>query len=126
MTTDIQVLMDELRKLERALEVDIVPPTDWAADVLRRAISALAQAWQPIATAPRDGTPIRVYADWLAHPDFNVTGSVEAYWQDDEGWIGAVWESGGDVWVTQVLDPPPTQWMPLPPPPPPSALEASA
>lgn len=58
--------------------------------------------WQPIETAPKDGTPILVWID---------DHVAEVEW-DEDGWIG-VWEdissSSGDDY--------PTHWMPLPEPP---------
>ena len=71
--------------------------------------------WRPIKTAPTDGTPVRLYAQDLVHEDFNPGGSVEGYWQDDEGWIGAVWCDYHDRWEAKAIQP--THWMPLPPPP---------
>jgi hypothetical protein len=79
--------------------------------------------WQPISTAPRDGTSILVHdniarglpngvADkcWAANTD------VAAWWADEDGgrgdWI---------CYMSAVLDPSlhfePTHWMPLPAPP---------
>jgi hypothetical protein len=71
--------------------------------------------WQPIKTADPYGTPIRAYAADLIDPDFNPSGSVEACWVDDIGWIGAVWNGHHDVWDTRPIKP--THWMALPVPP---------
>lgn len=71
--------------------------------------------WQPIETAPRDGTPFRAYAEDLIHEDFNPGGSVEAIFEGDGGFIGAVWDGQFDIWNTVSIVP--THWMPLPDPP---------
>jgi hypothetical protein len=56
--------------------------------------------WQPIETAPKDGTDILVYDNGVMF----VTS-----WVDVDGWQG--W------WETGRVEPPPTHWMPLPDPP---------
>lgn len=53
--------------------------------------------WQPIETAPKDGTVIIVYA-----PDFFQT----AAWTDEK------WTNAANSWLEDV-----THWMPLPKPP---------
>lgn len=58
--------------------------------------------WQPIETAPKDGTLVLVFDEGLM---------VVSHWFDDEvngksGW----WDSG-------IMEPPPQSWMPLPTPP---------
>ena len=62
--------------------------------------------WQPIETAPRDGTHVLIYVPgW-------INGS-EARYLDDEGW----WLANNDPtdhWGEQQH---PTHWMPLPNPP---------
>lgn len=82
---------------------------------LRALLDAGTSGWQPIETAPKDGTPVIAYAAALVHADFNPSGSVEAYWQDDEGWIGATWCAEHDNWHEKVIWP--THWMPKPAPP---------
>jgi hypothetical protein len=74
-----------------------------------------AEPWRPIETADKYGPPIRAYAIELIDADFNPSGSVEACWADDIGWIGAVWDGQHDVWGTRPITP--TYWMPLPTPP---------
>lgn len=71
--------------------------------------------WQPIETAPKDGTPFRVYAPSLIDLDFNPGGSAEAVY-DPERIIAAKWDGQHDVWATVFVDDA-TDWMPLPPPP---------
>jgi hypothetical protein len=53
--------------------------------------------WQPIETAPKDGTVIIVYA-----PDFFQTAA----------WVGNGWTNAANSWLGDV-----THWMPLPEPP---------
>lgn len=75
-------------------------------------------SWQPIETAPRDGTPILawaymhddggpLYADRRSFmgemPDYCVL-----FWRDGIGWVD---------WVSGSMDGP-THWQPLPEPPP--------
>lgn len=66
--------------------------------------------WQPIETAPKDGTPALLFSPY--DEDMNCKG-------------GLIWVSGG--WGRAVINPyswrgesnkePPTHWMPLPEPP---------
>lgn len=67
--------------------------------------------WQPIETAPKDGTAFRAYADELIDLDFNPCGSVEAAWSGEE-FIGCVWNGQQDAWYGKAINP--THWMPLP------------
>lgn len=62
-------------------------------------------AWQPIETAPRDGTPILAYPVWSSSP------VAEVVWRPMKRTTGR-WESRG-LAVHGTL----THWMPLPPPP---------
>lgn len=71
--------------------------------------------WQPIETAPKDGTTIL-----LASGKYVLTG----YWETDPGWA---WKFDGPCWgICEVEDDYysvykfpdwPTHWMPLPEPP---------
>jgi hypothetical protein len=70
--------------------------------------------WQPIESAPNDGSAFRAYGPELIHPDFNPWGSVEACF-DGETLIGAVWNGTHDIWNTMQIKA--THWMPLPAPP---------
>lgn len=64
--------------------------------------------WHPIATAPRDGTPIILWSP-DAEPDTPFLG----HWRDDpdlpDG--GAWWERADDAYP---IDADATHWMPLP------------
>jgi hypothetical protein len=64
-------------------------------------ISANAEGWRPISTAPRDGTEV------LA--DTSGLGRVVVYWDDEE----SQWGTG----LGYLDRGAPTHWMPLPPPP---------
>jgi hypothetical protein len=76
--------------------------------------------WQPIATAPRDGTKILVWIhQWAGeiHGVANATGNEIAYWANGTSdFPGADWWvcAGGDGYATWCR---PTHWMPLPAPP---------
>jgi hypothetical protein len=104
---------------------DRTSPHDWpdamlvTHDELRAivldAVAAVLPVWQPIATAPKDGTPLRLFSEGFINPDFNPGGSVEGQWCDDLGWIGAVWNAEQDCWDANEIVP--THWQPLPPPP---------
>lgn len=75
-----------------------------------------APAWQPVATAPKDGTVVRLHHPGLLDADFNPSGSCEAFWQQDLGWQAALWNSCHDAWSTVEIRRA-THWMPLPEPP---------
>lgn len=67
--------------------------------------------WQPIETAPRDGTAALVWnkgcRHWVAAFRLPVRGEPQ-----NESHYVHEWRDGGGRWAT------PTHWMPLPPPPP--------
>ena len=74
--------------------------------------------WQPISTAPKDGTPILVFPGLLGHP-------IVAAWErpakhPPRGRVGN-WSDNFGFWrvvLTNKATPYiPTHWMPLPPPP---------
>lgn len=63
--------------------------------------------WQPIKTAPKDGSA------FLAYGEENIAA---VYWEDDfDGWqvYGAETYISEEFWLSFK----PTHWMPLPPPP---------
>lgn len=70
--------------------------------------------WQPIETAPKDGSWILVYEPGADEPCVYVVQ-----------WGVPEWGGGPETWVTIALGPNPdtynaeeaTHWMPLPPPP---------
>jgi len=77
--------------------------------------------WQPIETAPRDGTEILlsngkdVAQGWYVHDEGGITEhrDLDGNWMDQtesDGYIG--WFDVGGC-----MGPDPTHWMPLPPPP---------
>lgn len=75
--------------------------------------------WQPIETAPKDGTRVLVYGtyQWEDYLDRQQTGAVTAYY------IAAdFWDDEDIGWVLISTNPyrdraQPTHWMPLPEPP---------
>jgi hypothetical protein len=79
------------------------------------------EAWQPIETAPKDGTPILlsngtdVEQGWWMHEEGGITEH-----RDMDGRYTGQTESDGFIgwWdVSGCMQPEPTHWMPLPDPP---------
>jgi hypothetical protein len=74
--------------------------------------------WQPISTAPKDGTHILVCRAWdadgkpIGDEAWGVFVHNAAWWGNEEGWI---------VYCSMIQDPrlyfEPTHWMALPDPP---------
>ncbi len=89
-------------------QVDIV---HWCEEAYEAGKRDAISKWQPIETAPKDGTAFRAYADELIDLDFNPCGSVEAAWSGEE-FIGCVWNGQQDAWYGKAINP--THWMPLP------------
>jgi len=80
--------------------------------------------WQPIETAPRDGTSILIHNNYAPGLENKVASHcwcgntlVAEWWEDEDGNNGE-WV----VYIGLVQEPrvqfEPTHWMPLPPPPP--------
>lgn len=70
--------------------------------------------WQPIETAPKDGTRVLVFSPDAREPQIFVAwlGSFilpGTKGEEDEGWI--------DAWSDDLVDAWPTHWQPLPAPP---------
>jgi len=75
--------------------------------------------WQPMATAPKDGTHILIY-ERSTHrflPDIYVVN-----WRTKTGDTGDCTEAAGEEYYTWE----PTHWMPLPPPPKEQGTDKSA
>lgn len=70
--------------------------------------------WQPIETAPKDGTFIDVWCSGLHNPA--GARETDAYW-DGTQWMCKMFERGGPFTVGFYVTDKPTHWMPLPPPP---------
>ncbi|WP_339118534.1 hypothetical protein [Halomonas sp. BMC6] len=82
-----------------------------AYDQLQAALSR-AGVWLPIEQANKDSQAMLLYSEEFICLDFNPEGVIEGYWQDDEGWIGAVWNGCHDQWTAQPVQP--THFMPKP------------
>lgn len=67
-------------------------------ETLKSAVSRAGETWQPISSAPKDGTEILAYDEGAM---------MLTCWLEDEG---AWWDNGA-------MNPAPTHWMPLPDPP---------
>lgn len=59
-------------------------------------------AWQPLETAPKDGTHVLMY---------RADGFSEAWWKKEPGLMGVYWGGKGWWYPSHSL---PTHWMPLP------------
>lgn len=72
--------------------------------------------WQPIDTAPRDGTVVLVYP-----PTFTSNGQTcSAARFDDDRYSQRprpCWKRDDAIHITTSRDKPPTHWMPMPAPP---------
>ena len=76
--------------------------------------------WQPMETAPRDGTPVLIWK-----PDERMVGeyTMAAYWSDNHlgksGWVpvAGLHVQGYHSSVTDTPQGYPTRWQPLPTPP---------
>jgi hypothetical protein len=73
--------------------------------------------WQPIETAPKDGTPVLAFG--FTAGEINGPGDCEAievatYEGPGGDWPGFDWSIAGDAYANWIA---PTHWMPLPPPP---------
>jgi hypothetical protein len=68
--------------------------------------------WQPIETAPKDGTRVLIYGYW--------DGELSDLDEEPEVWkarfsLGTWWVDSDQYYVARVVNP--THWMPLPKPP---------
>lgn len=81
-----------------------------AADEIER-LRALTE-WQPIETAPKDGTDILVYQTDVSEPSMTVCAFDED-WSND-GWWTCCDGKNADI---PLRGPEPTHWQPLPSPP---------
>lgn len=88
----------------------------------------MSSEWQPIETAPRDGTPLLLYLKREPERHYPLRGIVPNYaigfWEhrcwkaiegEDCGSMGGEFTGWMEDWVG--LDLEPTHWLPLPPPP---------
>jgi hypothetical protein len=75
--------------------------------------------WQPIETAPKDGTDIIVMyvhiRTQIVHAAFWINYEEGLDSPDDEGWWTYVWTEVGRSKMDGICSP--THWMPLPEPP---------
>jgi hypothetical protein len=84
-----------------------------ALDTPAPAMGELVEAWQPIETAPKDGTRIMAY--WPdVHGVSNATQAETWFGPRSVGWDDACWQTAYE-WGDGYNDP--THWKPLDPPP---------
>ena len=72
--------------------------------------------WQPIETAPRDGTLVILGSNKEVGEGSYVKYSGGGHKVD--GWVLSTDHHGLDHYYADIMQHPPTHWMPLPPPPP--------
>ena len=61
--------------------------------------------WRSIEEAEKYNGEYLLYGPELVDLDFNETGVVEGHWQDDMGWVGAVWCGQHDCWHDTIIEP---------------------
>lgn len=70
--------------------------------------------WQPISTAPEDGTAILIACD----QDRQGMAQVTLAWREEGEWVEAkTWDASEEDWILMGCAFDPTHWMPLPDPP---------
>lgn len=57
--------------------------------------------WNKIEKVPKDGTPILLWSIDFIDEDFNPTGIIDGYFDEQLGWMGAVWDGCRDSWETK-------------------------
>lgn len=74
--------------------------------------------WQPIETAPRDGTTVLL---WWRREELDVAYWACGVWREfgdgSRGWMGESFHASAPETWTRLLGERPTHWMPLPTPP---------
>jgi hypothetical protein len=76
--------------------------------------------WQPIETAPKDGTPVLVFSPHAPFSDpTNIIVAKFDTWRSDPNGEYSWWSYCESVLadISGQIEPEPTHWMPLPPPP---------
>lgn len=81
--------------------------------------------WQPISTAPKDGTPILIwepgphaFGNRERHNEYDERGKVISFAEyDDVRWAIGYWRPTGSWGNRNAARVNPTHWMPLPAPP---------
>lgn len=82
----------------------------------------LVPQWQPIDTAPKDGTAVLVGCSYFRHGKSQVTLA----WHERGMWAeGMYWDEGEEKMVVAQCEFRPTHWMPLPTPPQPTARHST-
>jgi hypothetical protein len=106
---DVKALIERLRAV--SLDLGVTSTTSIDSAVLREAADALARfslrpEWQPIESAPKDGTRL-----WLFFPTRDEDDQQQVGWWHDTI-SGAYWVNHADSDM-----PEPSHWRPLPAPP---------
>lgn len=67
----------------------------------------MCKSWQPIETAPKDGTPVLLLSPSFQPGDYgNIKGGLV--------WVSGGWRNLGNGWRNDYGKEDPTYWMPLP------------
>lgn len=120
MSTNTKAISDDILKVA----FSIAGAVEGTSQPSVRAVSAIAKAihdavmaererghWQPIETAPKDGTPIDLWGVNHLHPQKTGRRATDVTWGPVRDWMGrerADWQHG------MAEDFEPTHWQPLP------------
>lgn len=56
--------------------------------------------WYDIKLAPKNGVPVLLWSKDFIDEDFNPSGTIDGYFDEQRGWTGAIWNGCQDVWDT--------------------------
>lgn len=120
-----QLLLDALNEFKDAPDDHSrcgMPERDMAA-VQNVAVKQSSRApepgtWQPIESAPKDGTVVLLW--WRATDGvaYWAAGAWQEFGDGSKGWIGESFHASEDGYWTRIVGDRPTHWMPLPVAPP--------
>jgi hypothetical protein len=105
--------MSERKKLAQQLRSICLPDREWGDELTLKAAADMleAEGWQPIESAPKDGSSILAYFPRALETGKPYLGEV--WWRRD--WMGPFSDGLESSARLDLCDP--THWMPLPSPP---------